>query len=114
MELITERTQVRNVAKLWRRQYPNSKQDIAEKLDALDVETATAEDVAAIIGNDSWCKPSKCNECGETVPVAVMVGEEPDYESATATLCFSCVEKALSLMGSNVELRGCAPLHSPA
>jgi len=105
VKLITERTQVRDVAARWRAQYPGSRTDdkdaIAEKLDALDVDTATAEDVAAIIGNDSWCGPSTCNECGAVVTVAVMVGEEPYYESATATLCFACVEKALSLMGPN-------------
>jgi len=108
VKLITERTQLCDVATRWREQYPGNRTDdkgeIAKKLDALDGETATAEDVAAIIGNNSWCAPSKCNECGAVVAVAVQVGEEPDYESRTATLCFVCVEKALSLMGPNVEL----------
>lgn len=99
MKIITERTQVRDVAKRWRQQYTNSKQDIAKKLDALDVETATSADVAAIIGDNSWCGLLKCDECEEKVAVAVMVGEEPDYESATATLCVACVKKALQLMG---------------
>ena len=115
MKLITERTQVRDVAARWRGQYSphgpyghdRQKQAVAKALAALDAETATAADVAAIIGNDSWCGPSTCNECGAVVDVAVQVGEEPYYESRTATLCFACVERALALMGPNVKVRGC-------
>lgn len=109
MKLITERTQVRDVAARWASSYPTNgpygrdpdKQAITKALAALDAETATAADVAAIIGNDTWCGPSTCNECGAVVEVAVQVGEEPDYESSTATLCFACVDQALALMTPN-------------
>jgi hypothetical protein len=109
MKLITERTQVREVAAMWANSYPLSepygrdpdKQAITRALAALDAETATAADVAAIIGNDTWCGPSTCHECGAVVDVAVQVGEEPEYESRTATLCFACVEQALTLIGPN-------------
>lgn len=39
-----------------------------------------------------------CDECGIDVAVGVRVGEEPDYESATAVLCITCVENALNLL----------------
>lgn len=45
-----------------------------------------------------------CDECGAVVDVAVQVGEEPNYESRTATLCFACVEKAMALMCANDKL----------
>lgn len=122
MKLITERTQVRDVANRWANAYPKTgpygrdpqKQAITKALVALDAETATAADVAAIIGNDSWCGPKKCHECGAVVNVAVQVGEEPDYESSTATLCLACLEKALALMGPNEKLRGASRLAGEA
>ena len=106
MKLITERTQIRDVAARWAKTYPTNgwygsdlkKQSIAKALSELDAETATSADVASIIGNDSWCCPSMCDECEAVVDVAVQVGEEPDDESNTATLCFACVEKAMALM----------------
>ena len=109
MKLITERTQIREVAALWRKQYPQPRRtidiagdkihnEIAGKLDALDVEAATAADVAAIIGNTSWCHQSRCDECNRFFPAAIQVGEEPDYESSTAILCLECLEKALALV----------------
>ena len=121
MKLITERTQVCDVAARWANSYPKNgpygrdpqKQAITKALAALDAKTATAADVAAIIGNDSWVGPQKCHECGAVVDVAVQVGEEPDYESSTATLCLACVEKALALMGPNVEFSGQAAASSP-
>ena len=103
MELITERTKVHSVLQRWRRQYPvgrcaKDKQLIGDRLALLDLETATAQDVAAIIGNDSWCGPEECNECGQKVPVAVQLGEEPNYESRTAVVCADCLQKACGLL----------------
>ena len=114
MNLITQRMLIRAVAKRWRKQYEPFKYDaplfsernglsrdltkrqIAEKLDALDPETATADDVANIIGNRSWTR-LECHECGREVDAVVEVGEKPDYESATAKLCKDCAEKAASI-----------------
>lgn len=109
MKLITERTQVRDVAARWANAYPSNgrykndqnKQAITKTLAAIDVATATSADVTAIIGNDSWCRSPTCNNCGEVVGVAVQLGEEPDYESRTATLCFACLKQALELIESN-------------
>jgi hypothetical protein len=99
--------QIRGVAARWRERYQGTlrqapdgdKAAIARQLDALDPETATAADVTRIIGNGSWVS-LVCDECGEDVPAAVAVGQPPDYESATATVCEPCLRKALALFGS--------------
>lgn len=104
MKVITVRTQVREVAERWRKQYSTKayandteKQGIAKRLDNLDPETATAEDVEAIIGNRSWAELPKCHECGKRHPVVVEIGEPVEYESATAQLCYSCLSQAALL-----------------
>lgn len=111
MRLINERENVRGVAERWKAQYFRSgtwaRLDIgrAEKiyhdLAALDPETATARDVAAIIGNSSWAGPGDCNECGQSRNVLVELGQEPDYESATDRICEDCLRKALALVTSS-------------
>ena len=112
MKLITQqmriRTEIRSVAKRWELknllkdqtdEEGEKAKEIQEKLNALDKETATADDVAAIIGNDKWLYDRfTCNECDKKVSVAVQVGEEPDYESSTAILCYDCIKKAFILM----------------
>jgi hypothetical protein len=68
---MNEREQVRSVASRWKSQYPQDVEvlgdersdDIFAKLEQLNLETATAQDVAAIIGNPSWVCPQRCNEC---------------------------------------------------
>lgn len=48
-----------------------------------------------------WDGPGRylleCNGCGERVRAVVTVGEEPDYESSTTTLCKACLLAALAL-----------------
>lgn len=39
-----------------------------------------------------------CNACNERAPVVVLVGDEQDYESATAALCPACVREAAALL----------------
>ncbi len=71
------------------------------KLAALDGKTATHEEVAAIWGVRS---PSlthvHCDSCEEYVDEVVEVGEESDYDSATAALCRKCLAEAYELMKS--------------
>lgn len=119
MKLTTQRDTIRAVASRWRQQYepftddrpmfswrtgvtspPLNKKQIAENLDDLDGETATPEDVAAIIGNESWTRLT-CDECGKDTDAVLTVGQEPDYESHTASLCRSCVERASSIPWMN-------------
>jgi len=111
MKLINERTLIRGVAEAWEQQYwapPSPKitacSEILKKLRNLDKEKATAEEVALIIGNDSWASEKaipKCSECGENVSEIVQVGEEPDYESNTSWICKKCLVRALELFGDN-------------
>ena len=101
MKFITIRDLIRSVARRWYGTYhperterwsllgiePEKKY---ESLSAMDVETATAEDVADIVGNDSWTN-LQCDECGESVTMVVQLGQEPDYESNTANVCIRCL-----------------------
>jgi len=102
VKLLSERNQVLEVANKWREQYSRHPEgrhtETQRKLDALDLTTASAEDVARIIGNDSWAKPRECDECGTPSWQVVQLGEEPDYESSTAIICPDCLRKALLLV----------------
>lgn len=104
MKLLSERNQVREVAERWKMQYGNTTQPEwkakTAALEDLDKETATAADVAEIIGNDSWACPQQCDECGARSWNVVQLGEEPDYESRTANVCFDCLAKAHQLAES--------------
>lgn len=99
--LITERDMIRSVAERWRGQYAGDLRGrfgkTARQLDALDVEHASADDVATIIGNRSWTEVA-CDGCGDKATTAVQVGAEPDYESSTAVLCPTCLRKAVALL----------------
>lgn len=106
MKLQTERELIRGVAARWRSQYGISdttygknKPAIGKALAELDPETATAADVAAIIGNNGWTSPETCSECCDESPRAVVqLGAEPDYESRTAYICRPCLVQALALI----------------
>ena len=108
MKLLSEREQVRSVVKRWRERYPDPEfglrdgrtaGEIAARLDAIDPETAMAEDVAAAMGNlGGWVRQRPCDECGEYSWSCVELGEEPDDESCTATICEGCLRKALALI----------------
>jgi hypothetical protein len=106
--LLTVRQCIRTVAKRWREQYPGpqdvqgTRGDTWRALRALDVEAATVEDVARIIGNDSWTS-IKCDACGRyDCELAVEVGELADYETRTATLCAGCLLDAADLLPGTV------------
>lgn len=97
----TTRMLIRDVAAKWDRQYSGGrnyapdKRAIYERLRLLDGETATPEDVREIIGNDSWTS-LQCGGCSKYVGALVIVGDEPDYESSTAYLCYACVKDAFA------------------
>ena len=112
MRLINERENVRGVAERWKSQYCHGDGSwsttingdtgmVYKRLAALDIETATASQVAEIIGNNTWAGPGDCNECGQSRNVLVELGQDPDYESATARICEDCLRKALALVTSS-------------
>lgn len=106
MKYIDERHKVANVAEAWKAQYwrgdrwgrtiHNDAGVIYEQLRALPAD-AISKDIAAIIGNDSWAGPGRCNECKQSVLAAVEMGDEPDYDSATVRICLPCLRKAVDL-----------------
>jgi hypothetical protein len=53
--------------------------------------------VDKIIGNSSWTN-CLCHECGNSVQAVVQLGQEPDYDSNTACVCFICLEKAVEII----------------
>lgn len=70
--------------------------DTVERLErqaSLDFFTATPDDFRE---KDVPLPTTRCHGCGENVTLAVEVGEEADYESATAILCIDCVKDALA------------------
>lgn len=107
MKILSEREQVRAVSQEWKKSHrdPECRMrdgrtvgEITDRLDAIDPETATAEDVFAAIGHRSWACQQTCDECGEESWSCVEIGQEPDYESCTATICEGCLRKALALI----------------
>lgn len=70
--------------------------DVLEALRALGP-SPTPDDVDAVIGHDRWCRVS-CDGCGDTDGPWVQVGDEPDYDSRTATLCAKCIRAAAALV----------------
>ena len=61
--------------------------------------SSTEDEIEKIIGNRSWTR-NKCDECQKDQETTVLLGEEPDYESATAQICLECLKKAVALLKS--------------
>jgi len=107
MNLITTRSRIKSVVDEWSRtygkgQYGEDKLIILEKLKLLDLNTTTAENIGCIIGNNSWTE-IKCDECGKSVSCVIVLGEEPDYESATASICKKCLKKANKIINRTIK-----------
>lgn len=96
MDKITKLKRIDRVAQSWRAQYPTTKEKTYKRLKALPKD-ATEEDVVAIIGNSSWTR-CECDECGKDVSTLIQLGQEPDYESSTATVCEDCLKRALKMI----------------
>ena len=102
MNIITTRQNILAVADRWEKQYGKGtayhsaeKMEKLSRLRALDLSTATVEDVGKIV-SDSWVR-LECDECGKSVDALVVVGQPMDYESATARICVVCIAKAARL-----------------
>jgi hypothetical protein len=106
VKLLNERTRVKDAIKQWIESHgltgsysaDRRGRHVGKELSALDQETATAKDVAEIIGNNSWAGMLTCDECGKEAWDLVQLGEEPDYESSTASICVDCLKKAVELI----------------
>lgn len=96
MQLVTARGLIRGVYAAWTRQYKADRQDVAERLLSIDFETATADDIEAIIGNRSWTN-IRCNECGkEELEAAVHFDDDDEY--SYIRLCRDCIDDAAALL----------------
>lgn len=102
MYKITKKAILNSVAERFKRQYPNntnftngrSSDEIIKKLEST---TNLTEKLATdIIGNSSWTR-NTCDECKIDVKTLIKLGEDPDCESRTASICKDCLNKALSL-----------------
>lgn len=110
MKLITTRGLIRKVAGSWKEAYCQGnrwtygpdKELIYDRLKDLDLNATTKAEVDAIIGNSSWTN-IKCDECSNPCSSAMQLGEEPDYESSTATICLGCLSDALAMAKDQIE-----------
>ena len=104
VDVITTRKRIPDVAARWKAQYfqrerwmitsMGDTEEVYWKLRDLDTVRATEDDVEDIIGNRSWTRVT-CEHCGLDVEAVVVLGETPDYDSATAHVCEACLVAAL-------------------
>jgi hypothetical protein len=99
MELITKKDLISNVSERWDMQYRGSiSADKINKGNILRSEKPQTEKrIIEIIGNKTWTTIT-CNECKREVDAVVQLGDEPDYESSTALICFDCLNAAVNLI----------------
>lgn len=119
MNITTQRYLIQNVAKRWHLNYwpfaestkplfsvrngfakPRSKKDIYDDLLAIDPDTATAEEVDAIIGNGSWTRLC-CDECGKRVDRVVNIGSDEEFPVRAASICLDCIASAHRMVASS-------------
>jgi hypothetical protein len=102
MELITKKSILEGLPHKYQMQYSVNRQLFDgswsdDKIKMLKSESELTEERAnEILGNDSWTR-NKCDECNKDVYATVQIGQEPDYESATANICLECLNKAVAL-----------------
>jgi len=101
--VVTRQSLANDAVRRWSDRYSNGhygvdKLEILRALEALGP-TPTPEAVDAAIGNGSWTMVPACSGCGAAQCEAVVqVGEDDDYESATAWLCRDCAEAAVAAL----------------
>ena len=110
MIIITVRDMIRRTPKRWEQQYlhlpaqfyGHQKAKIASLM-ALDVETCSAEDINAIIGNSGWTS-LQCDECQQEQEAVMRLGIdtiEADHDDRWQDLCAECLSKAAAKLGEN-------------
>ena len=108
--MVTRQGQVATVAERWKAQYHTregwtqvmggSSRDYYDRLAALDLSTATTDDVKAIIGNDSWTYLD-CGGCGKGADAVVLFGADDGDESFL--LCRACLTTGAELFAAEVS-----------
>lgn len=105
MKLVTPKIQAAEAAERWKKQYCHGDKwghfacdakGVYDRLRALG-SAPEPDDVDHIIGNRSWTRVA-CDECKNNVAeVCVILGQEPDYESSTASICVQCLKDAVAM-----------------
>lgn len=108
MKIITRHSRAAEAIEKWERTYGSKGawgQDKTAILNALKAlpEPVDPDEVDRIIGNTTWTRTHSCSSCAARPEVVIEVGEDPDYESATAWLCLACVGKAAQLAATLFE-----------
>lgn len=114
VEIVTKQSLIERAADMWKEQYYNKKletwgnwgkfyngltpEEIYQKL----LGVKTEDEVKKAIGNGSWTR-NICNECGLDSDIVVVLGEKPDIESSTASICPNCLRKALALVEQEIR-----------
>ena len=97
--IVTERDLIKNVVSQWEGVYGSGRHGDdsllkkLERLRRLDLDTVSASEINSIIGNATWTT-DRCSQCGGYSSPVIVVGQVPDYESSTATLCRPCFDEA--------------------
>lgn len=107
MKIITQRDLIRSVTQRWRGQYPKddylvSKKtggpercgDILQRLQKLDLEVATAEEVETAIGGKLGWVNISCDECGSSASMPMMQFNSHDNSTS---ICSTCMLKAFAM-----------------
>ncbi len=100
-ELITREQIAAGTAERYRQQYGpefgvypfGDSAEILRQIEALGP-SPTPADIEAIL--PGWTR-NECTECNQDADQLIQVGQEPDYESATAYLCWRCAINAVAL-----------------
>ena len=97
---------VKNVAKRWNQQYATTTnpkhQEIGRRLTELDPNTATAELVNTIIGNESWTSLIQCEECYGYYTIVVELGS--GFEGDTNFgICRTCLSEAMTVFADEYQ-----------
>jgi hypothetical protein len=71
---------------------------IYHKLLACDQSPETVVEIL----NSSWVV-LQCDECGQYVNAIMELGDEPDYETATARLCIHCLHAAFKELQKELD-----------
>ena len=101
MLLIKKSELIKSFKDRWIAQYGSNKSERNEAIkQRIFNENPTTEDgIYSIMGNKSWTA-LYCHECDCEVDAIVVLGQEPDYDSATASVCLNCLNAARSLIRS--------------
>lgn len=114
MRYVTVRDEIKDVPRQWRERYAYGRKmdrwrepkwkEIYQNLMRLDLETANADDIAKVIGNNSWVDDYlKCDECGLLfITLARYEWEDAEYGPQHFDYCAKCLRAAANLIDGGV------------